>query len=531
MSRIKNSYVAVVALLLAVIVLGINLPASSAAAASQNVVLQPAADAYVHSSNPSSNYGTATNLRTDNVPVVKSYLRFDVKGLAGAQIVSAKLEIYQNSSSTKGLNLWSVANNTWGESSITYNNAPAMGAGLASTATVTGGSWAAFNVSSYVKSEGLYSFGLTTPGETNISLGSRESTNKPRLTLVVSTTSVPTATGVAPTATKLPPTATSVLPTATGAAPTATKLPPTATSVPPTATGAAPTATKLPPTATSVPPTATGLAPTATPISQAGDAVLVGAGDIASCSSSGDDATANLLDSIGGTVFTAGDNAYESGTSSEFANCYNPTWGRVKARTHPVPGNHEYVTSGASGYYGYFGAAAGDPSKGYYSYNLGAWHVVMLNSEINTATGSPQELWLRQDLAANPRACTLAIWHRPLYSSGSSHGSSPGMKPLWQALYDFHAELVINGHEHNYERFGPQNASSVADPKGLREFVVGTGGKSHYGFGTILPNSQVRNSDTYGVIKFTLHSGSYDWQFIPVAGQTFSDSGSAQCNP
>lgn len=260
--------------------------------------------------------------------------------------------------------------------------------------------------------------------------------------------------------------------------------------------------------------------------------MLVGAGDIATCSGSGDDSTANLLDAIPGTVFTAGDNAYDSGSSSDYSNCYNPTWGRLKARTRPDPGNHDYVTSGASGYFGYFGAAAGDPAKGYYSYNLGTWHVVMLNSEINSAAGSPQETWLRQDLAANPSACTLAIWHKPLFSSGSSHGNNPGMSALWKALYDYHADLVVNGHEHNYERFGPQNASGQSDPKGLREIVAGTGGKSHYGFSaTIQPNSLVRNSDTYGVLKLTLHSGSYDWQFIPIAGQTFTDTGSAQCNP
>jgi hypothetical protein len=258
---------------------------------------------------------------------------------------------------------------------------------------------------------------------------------------------------------------------------------------------------------------------------------LVGAGDISTCSNNGDEATAKLIDGIAGTVFTAGDNAYESGSASEYANCYNPTWGRFKSRTNPSPGNHEYNTSGATGYYGYFGAAAGDPTKGYYSYNLGSWHIIVLNSEISTASGSVQEKWLRQDLVANPTTCTLAYWHKPRFSSGSSHGSNSGMQPLWQALYDFHADVIVNGHEHNYERFAPQSPSGVADVNGLREYVAGMGGRSHYGFGTILANSVARNSDTYGVLKFTLHSNSYDWQFVPEAGKTYADSGTSLCVP
>jgi hypothetical protein len=259
--------------------------------------------------------------------------------------------------------------------------------------------------------------------------------------------------------------------------------------------------------------------------------VLVAAGDIASCSSSGDEATAALLDGISGTVLTLGDNAYDSGTPSQFTNCYQPSWGRHKARTRPSAGNHDYLTASASGYYGYFGAAAGDPTKGYYSYELGAWHIVVINSNCSQVggcqAGSPQEKWLRADLAAHPAACTLAYWHHPRFSSGTSHGSSTTMQPIWQALYDANADVVLSGHEHNYERFAPQNPAGQADAaRGIREFVVGTGGKSHYGFGTPLPNSQVRNSDTSGVLKLTLHATSYDWRFVPESGKTFTDSGS-----
>ena len=261
---------------------------------------------------------------------------------------------------------------------------------------------------------------------------------------------------------------------------------------------------------------------------QSGDPVFVGAGDIANCSREQDEATAKLLDSIAGTVFTLGDNAYPDGTAAQFTNCYDPTWGRHKSRTKPAPGNHDYNTAGASGYYGYFGAAAGDPSKGYYSYNLGAWHIIALNSEISQSAGSAQEQWLRADLAANPKTCTLAYWHKPRFSSGQ-HGNNSASQPLWQALYEARADVILNGHDHTYERFAPQNPNGQADANGIREFVVGTGGAGLYPFPSIQPNSQVRNNTTYGVLKLTLHASSYDWQFIPIAGQNFTDSGSANC--
>jgi hypothetical protein len=270
-------------------------------------------------------------------------------------------------------------------------------------------------------------------------------------------------------------------------------------------------------------------------VTTSGDPVFVGAGDIASCDSTGDEATANLLDGIPGTVYTLGDNVYERGSDADFARCYDPSWGRHKARTMPIVGNHDYTTPGASGYFNYFGAAAGDPSEGYYSYNLGTWHIVALNSMCENVggcgPGSPMLDWLEQDLAANPTSCTLALWHHPVFSSGSEHGSDPKMIPSWDALYAAGAEVVLSGHDHDYERFAPQTSSGVADPDGgIREFVVGTGGKSHYDFGNILANSEVRNSDTNGVLKLTLHASSYDWEFVPEASKTFSDSGSASCH-
>jgi hypothetical protein len=265
------------------------------------------------------------------------------------------------------------------------------------------------------------------------------------------------------------------------------------------------------------------------------DPVLVGAGDIASCASSGDEATANLLDGIPGTVYTLGDNAYNSGTDDEFANCYNSSWGRHKARTRPSVGNHEYLTPGASGYYNYFGAAAGESSKGYYSYDLGAWHIVALNSMCENVGGcgasSPMVTWLMGDLATNPSSCTLAYWHHPVFSSGSEHGNNPKMIPSWDALYAAGADVVLSGHDHDYERFAPQTSSGVGDPEGgIREFVVGTGGGSPRAFGTIRANSEVRNSETNGVLKLTLHASSYEWQFVPASATILADSGSSNCH-
>ena len=258
---------------------------------------------------------------------------------------------------------------------------------------------------------------------------------------------------------------------------------------------------------------------------------MVGAGDIASCSSTGDEATANLLDGIAGTVVTLGDNVYDNGTITEYNNCYNPSWGRHKARTKPSAGNHEYNTPGAVGYYEYFGAAAGDPAKGYYSYDLGDWHIVVLNSNIAREAGSAQEQWLLQDLAASGRSCTLAYWHHPRFNSGASHGNNTTVQALWQALYDLNADVILNGHEHTYERFAPQTPAGVADPaRGIRQFIVGTGGRSHYTLGTLQPNSQVFNGSTYGVLKLTLSAGSYSWQFVPVVGASFTDSGTTSCH-
>jgi hypothetical protein len=253
--------------------------------------------------------------------------------------------------------------------------------------------------------------------------------------------------------------------------------------------------------------------------------VFVGAGDISDCNNDNDELTAQLLDAIPGTVFTTGDNAYGSGTLNEYLNCYDPTWGRHKARTKPVPGNHEYRTSDAAGYFQYF-----DNIPSYYAYDLGNWRIYALNSEISDSASSPQVEWLQADLAANPRQCVLAYWHQPRWSSGSNHGNDRDSQTLWQILYEAGAEVVLNGHEHTYERFAPMNAAGQPDPQGLREFVVGTGGRSLYDFDSPLPTSEVRNDTAYGVLMLILREGSYEWEFIPIAGSTFRDSGSTDCH-
>jgi hypothetical protein len=281
------------------------------------------------------------------------------------------------------------------------------------------------------------------------------------------------------------------------------------------------------------------------PTPPSGRITFIGAGDMVKCSTSlkkMDLQTAALVDSTPGTVFTIGDNVYESGTDSEFVNCYGPSWGRFKSRTYPVTGNHEYALGNANGYFNYYGAIAGDPTQGYYSYNLGSyWHVVVLNSNgdfVPIGAGSAQELWLKADLAANPLPCTIALWHHPRFYSNSSTDSVPGgirnkLKPFWDDLYAANAEIIINAHVHTYERFAPMdNLGNVDTVRGLQQFLVGTGGRSISMPTSISPNSLVQDGTVYGVLKLSLDTASYHWDFVPAGGQklTFSDSGTARCH-
>lgn len=270
-------------------------------------------------------------------------------------------------------------------------------------------------------------------------------------------------------------------------------------------------------------------------------ATLLAVGDIADChvDDTHHEQTADLVDSLPGTIAILGDIAYTKGSPEEFADCYQPSWGRHDGRVRPVPGNHEYGTEGAGGYFAYFGATASplEPDctlrcKGYYSYDLGDWHIVALNSEQAMTAGSPQEQWLRADLLAHRTSqCTLAYWHHPRFSSGA-HGDDPRSADVWLALYEAGVDVVLNGHDHDYERFAPMNPNGDVDTaRGIREFVVGTGGVATRNFDHPHPNSEVRKNEVWGVLQLSLYLDHYEWAFKPIAGQQFAESGSAPCVP
>ena len=282
-------------------------------------------------------------------------------------------------------------------------------------------------------------------------------------------------------------------------------------------------------------------AQTAVPPPANGDATIVAAGDIATCNDTGDEGTAALIDQIPGTVLPLGDLAYQDGSKADFDNCYGPTWGRFKDRSRPTTGNHEYVQKDAGAYFDYWGPGVGERGKGYYSFDVGTWHLIALNSTCDAVGGcghnTPMEQWLRADLAATRAHCILAYWHHPRFFTPSRQPgvgkivpSDRKMSPFWTDLQAAGADVVLSGHRHDYERFARQNSDGTADPAGLREFVVGTGGGPHDHFeGPVAPNSEIRQQDTYGVLQLTLHADSYDWRFTATAGDPFTDSGTDSC--
>jgi Calcineurin-like phosphoesterase len=431
-------------------------------------------DATVRSDQPTANFGTDTTLRIDGSPVIRSYVRLPVTGLT-EPINSAILQVFSSSSSTSGtaLVVKAVSDNTWSESTITFNNAPPVGALLGST-PLTAGSYASVDVSSVVTGNGVYSFALETTGTSSKTLSSREGANPPRLVIE---------------------------------------------------TG---------------PP----------------GAVVAAAGDIACSPDSpnwnGGNGTTTachqrttsdlVLGMNPNAVFALGDEQYPAGTLAQFNAGYDPTWGRFKNITRPVVGNHEYDTSGASGYFNYFGDAATplDPGcrsfcRGYYSFDLGEWHVVVLNSNCSRTNasctaGGPQHQWLVADLAAHPRQCTMAIMHHAYW--GSSSAKETRVLPFINALYNANADVILAGHAHLYERFAPQDPNGFADPaRGIREFIVGTGGGDLSGTPTTTaPNSEVLKSKRFGVLRLTLASGSYSWRFAADPTTPFIDSGSGACH-
>jgi acid phosphatase type 7 len=283
----------------------------------------------------------------------------------------------------------------------------------------------------------------------------------------------------------------------------------------------------------------------AAPFARAADPLIAAAGDI-SCQALPEtdewcqqQATSDLL--VGrplSALLVLGDSQYEDGSLPYFWQFYDPTWGRFLDITHPAVGNHEYKTQDAQGYFQYFGARAGDPRTGYYSFDVGDWHLIALNSNCNKVGGcghgTPQEQWLKSDLAANRRSCTLAYWHQPHFSSGFIGDDDGGANPtgaFWEDLYYAGADVVLGGHDHHYERFGLQDMDGAPDwAYGIPEFVVGTGGKSHSAMRVLSFNSQVRDNTAFGVLEMTLHPHSYDWRFVPAQGRTFTDSGTERCH-
>jgi hypothetical protein len=373
----------------------------------------------------------------------------------------------------------------WRERSLTLARAPAPIRGPA--ARGGGRGWLSVDVTRLVRGSGVHSFALTVPTG-RLLLFSREAGSAVAPRLVVDSTTAPAAAPAAP-------------------------APPQPVPTPPAPTGPPVVAAAIGDIA---------CAP--------GNASLTGGGP--SCRQG---AIADLVAGSGASALLAlGDNQYERGSIEEFQGSYETAFGRFRAITRPVPGNHEYLTPDAAGYFQYFGAAAGDPAKAYYSFELGAWHVVALNSNCarvgGCQRGSPQELWLRADLAAHPARCTLAYWHHPRYNSGK-FGDEGDLRPIWQALVDGGAEVALAGHAHDYERFAPQDAASGLDPaRGVRQFVVGTGGANHTPIRTIRPNSEVRNDDTFGILVLTLRPTGYDWSFVPEPGGAFVDAGSDVCH-
>jgi hypothetical protein len=445
-------------------------------AAAATTTLGPVADTYVQADVPTSNFGTATSVKVDGSPVTVSYLKFNVTGLSGAP-TKATLKVFKSTSTSTAITLKPVADTSWSETGLNYNNRPAVGTTTITPPTPWGTDvWLSYDVTSLVTGNGLVSFALDTTSSTSKSLPSREaSTNQPQLVLESGTSS--------------------------------------------TSSGS-------------------------TVIAVGGDVACGtteanyngGAGTTSACRMK---QTSDLVLAMNpARVFALGDLQYNCGALSDFNVSYNNSWGRFKDRTNPAVGNHEYGTSNAGGYFAYFGNAAA-PSLGYYSFNVAVgtsnWHIAVINSEctrigggVGCANGSPQQKWLDADLAANATKCTAVLSHRPRWSSNSF--ASPDIQPLVDVMYAHHVDLLLTGHAHDYERFAPQNAAGQPAGDGIREIIVGTGGRDSQGFGTVAANSVVHKNQIFGVMKLTLTPTGYTWQFVPDPTTPFADSGSGTCS-
>jgi hypothetical protein len=436
---------------------------------SGTATLAATADTYVENGTAAgTNFGTSATIVADNSPVRQAYIRFDLTTIAAVGSARLRLHVANNSNgpSPSGGTVARITG-SWSEAATTYNTRPALGSSVATFGAVSQNSWVELDVTSAVVAGAVVDLAITSTNSDGAYYDSRQTgANGPRL--VVSTTAPP------------PP-----------------------------------------------PPPPTGI-------------VLAAVGDMACAPSSAVTSTAcrqlqisNIVnnDATVEQFLALGDLQYPNGELANFQTAYEASYGRFKAKTRPAPGNHEYNTAGATGYYTYFGSIAGDPTRGYYSFDVGTtWHLIALNSNcsfVSCATGSPQEQWLRADLAASTRPCTIAYWHHPRWTS-SSRGDNTIVDPLWRALADDGAELVLAGHEHVYERFAPLGATGAADANGVRSLIVGTGGNSMGSFGTTHANSLVR-LQTFGILKLTLSSSSYGWQLVSESGAIL-DSGSGTCH-
>lgn len=474
-------------------------------------VLNPVADAYVSPEQPSANYGREPLLKTGGPGKDWTFLAFNVSGTKSS-VEKATLRIHAEDASASGFRVATWGDADWSEEGLDWTYvktepATTLGPVIGSSGPFDAGSWVSVDVTSLVKDDGYYSLVLMPDDSATVTYTSRESSKNPPQ-LVVEARELATSAAGSPSASPSPTHRALAIPTPTSSAPV---------------------------------------------IAAAGDiacdpaaaAFNHGEGSGVNCRQ---EATAEILEAIPNlkAVLPLGDEQYYCGSLQAFMQSYDKSWGKLKAISHPVVGNHEYLTSGgtgcnesnagAAGYFKYFGAAAGDPGKGYYAFDIGDWRLYALNSNCRDAggcgAGSPQAEWLADDLEENSNKCVLAYWHIPFWSSGGR--ASTNTRSLVRILYRDGADLVLTGHDHLYERFAPQNPDSQLDPqRGLRAFVVGTGGANHTGIDEMMANSEVINTDTYGVLYLTLHSDSYDWTFIPAAfdgNGTFTDSGTAKCH-
>jgi Calcineurin-like phosphoesterase len=450
------------------------LPGGGSSSTATRVTLKPVADALVSSAAPRGNFGRARVLGIDRRPLVLTYLRFRVRGLAGP-VRRATLRLYATRVRGHGLRVSAVRSHRWSERRVTFASAPRVGAGVRTK--VSGRGWVEVDVSRLVRRAGVVDLALSFASPAGkIAFASREAgARAPRLVVSDAVSNDPVIAAAGNIA--------------------------------------------CDPTS----PDFNGGNGTATDCHQKATSDLLAGTKLAA-------------------VLTLGDAQYDCGGLGAYQQAFAPSWGRFLSITHPTPGNHDYATTGgggcdptgrAAGYFSYFGAAAGQYGRSYYSFEIGRWHIVSLDSQCSAVggcgNGSPEETWLRADLAAHPAKCTLAFWHYPIFSSGIE-GSRPDAAAFWSDLDNAGAEVVLSAHEHDYERFAPQHLGGVAGAKGIREFIVGTGGRMRHQFGTVRANSQVRDNSTWGVLELTLHPASYDWRFVPVTRGGFTDSGSASCH-